>query len=88
MAATAIFDLSRRVHEDEDMQLKAQRITEENELQRQTLHDQQASEFQHLYQPSPAQYQQQTQPIAPPSALRKQHVDISLNVTKNALKTI
>ncbi|KAI6176396.1 F-box domain protein [Aphelenchoides bicaudatus] len=83
MAATAIFDLSRRVHEDEDMQLKAQRITEENEVQRQTLQEQD-SEFQHLYQDPSPQYQQQAQfvPATPASALKRQHPDAHLGTVE------
>jgi hypothetical protein len=49
MAASAIFELSRSVHDTDEMQLKAQRIAEENELQRQAMQD---SEFDHLMTPS------------------------------------
>jgi prophage DNA circulation protein len=46
----AIFDLSQRVHGNEEIQLKAQRIAEEHEIQRQAMQD--ASEFSHLMAPS------------------------------------
>jgi hypothetical protein len=68
------------VHEDEDMQLKAQRLTEENELQRQAIIQDQSSDFGHLYQPASPQLQQQAQPSMPPSALKRHQADSHLNV--------
>lgn len=74
MAATAIFDLSRRVHEEGEMQLKAQRITEENEIHRRQsiIPDPQDSEFGHLMQPS--QYQ------PPPSTKPARQAEVQLKV--------
>ena len=37
--ATAIFDLSRTVNSNDEMQLKAQKVIEENEIQRQIMGD-------------------------------------------------